>query len=78
MIAKETPNQIIERELSRLEARVDELAAVCHRLRADNRSLLERLDSLAAERALLLQKNEQVRGRVEAMVSRLRTLEEKV
>lgn len=78
MATDNTANEIIERELARLEACVDELAAVCNRLRADNRSLVERLESLTAERALLLQKNDQVRGRVEAMVSRLRTLEENV
>lgn len=73
-----TPNEIIERELSRLEARIDELTGVCNRLRAENRSLVDRLESLTAERASLLQKNEQVRGRVEAMVTRLRTLEQNV
>ena len=34
---------------------------------AENRSLKERQDSLIADRATLLQKNEQVRARVEAV-----------
>ncbi|HET7568998.1 MAG TPA: TIGR02449 family protein [Gammaproteobacteria bacterium] len=71
-------NQIIESELSRLEARLDELTEVCNRLRLQNRSLMERLEALATERAALLDKNEQARGRVEAMIGRLRTLEQNV
>jgi cell division protein ZapB len=35
-----------------------------------------RQDSLIAERASLLQKNEQVRGRVEAMITRLKAMEQ--
>jgi cell division protein ZapB len=37
--------------------------------------LRQRHESLAGERATLLQKNEQVRTRVEAMIGRLKTLE---
>ena len=33
-------------------------------------------DTLTAERANLLQKNEQVRGRVEAMIGRLKSMEQ--
>ncbi|HET7306816.1 MAG TPA: TIGR02449 family protein [Gammaproteobacteria bacterium] len=71
-------NQIIESELSRLEARLDELTEVCNRLRLQNRSLMDRLEALTTERAALLDKNEQARGRVEAMIGRLRTLEQNV
>ena len=41
----------------------------------ENRALRQRHDTLATERASLLNKNEQVRGRVEAMIGRLKTLE---
>ena len=37
---------------------------------------MKRLESLSSERAGLLAKNEQVRGRVEAMITRLKALEE--
>lgn len=74
----DTANDIIESELARLEGRLDELTSVCTRLRAQNRSLMERLETLTAERASLLQKNEQARGRVEAMIGRLKTLEHNV
>lgn len=71
-------NEIIESELSRLETRIDELTEVCNRLRLQNHSLMDRLEALTAERAALLDKNEQARGRVEAMIGRLRTLEQNV
>lgn len=68
--------ELLEQELKRLEGRVQELATVCAKLRGDNQSLRERQETLSMERAGLLAKNEQVRGRVEAMISRLKSLEE--
>jgi len=65
----------IDTELRRLEKRTDELVAIIGRLREENRALRQRQDSLATERAALVQKNEQVRNRVEAMIGRLKTLE---
>ena len=72
----EKARELLEQELKRLEGRVEELAAVCAKLRSDNHSLRDRLEALSAERAGLLAKNEHVRGRVEAMISRLKSLEE--
>jgi len=68
--------ELLEQELKRLEGRIGELATTCHKLRDENTSLRERLDSLTTERAGLLAKNEQVKTRVEAMISRLKALEE--
>lgn len=65
----------IDTELRRLEKRVDELVSIVARLREENRALRQRQDSLATERAAFVQKNEQVRTRVEAMIGRLKTLE---
>lgn len=63
------------RELERLERRLDELVLITNQLKDENRSLRQRQDTLIAERATLLQKNEQVRSRVEAMVGRLKAME---
>jgi cell division protein ZapB len=63
------------RELERLERRVDELVMTCNQLKEENRSLRARQESLMGERASLLQKNDQVRSRVEAMVGRLKAME---
>jgi|TARA_B110000483_G_scaffold235275_1_gene306584 cell division protein ZapB len=69
-------NSTFERELKRLEKRVDALVSVCDQLQDENRSLKQRQDVLTTERAGLLQKNEQVRARVEAMVGRLKAMEQ--
>ena len=65
----------MESELQRLEARVGELLTLVRQLSEENRALRHRQDNLSGERAALLQKNEQVRTSVEAMISRLRLLE---
>jgi len=65
----------METELQRLEARVGELLALVRRLNEENRALRQRQDSLSGERAVLLQKNEQARTSVEAMIGRMRMLE---
>lgn len=65
-----------EHELKRLEKRVDALVRVCDQLQDENKSLKQRQDVLTAERANLLQKNEQVRARVEAMIGRLKAMEQ--
>ena len=72
----ETDNVAFEQELKRLEKRVDALVEVCDQLQNENRSLKQRQDTLTAERATLLQKNEQVRARVEAMIGRLKAMEQ--
>jgi cell division protein ZapB len=65
----------VETELQRLEVRVGELLTLIQQLTEENRALRHRQDNLAGERAVLLQKNEQVRASVEAMIGRLRLLE---
>lgn len=69
-------NTVFENELKRLEQRVDALVRVCDQLQDENKSLKQRQDVLTAERANLLQKNEQVRARVEAMIGRLKAMEQ--
>ena len=69
-------NTVFEQELKRLEKRVDALVNVCDQLQDENKSLKQRQDVLTAERANLLQKNEQVRARVEAMIGRLKAMEQ--
>ena len=69
-------NQRFDLELKRLEKRLDELVVICRQLQDENQSLKDRQDTLMSERATLLQKNEQVRGRVEAMITRLKAMEQ--
>ncbi len=65
----------LDAELARLTRRVEELLGVLESLHDENRALKQRHESLANERAALLQKNEQARVRVEAMIGRLKALE---
>jgi len=65
----------LDTELQRLEQRVGELLSLVQQLTEENRALRHRQDNLSGERATLLQKNEQVRASVEAMIGRLRLLE---
>jgi cell division protein ZapB len=65
----------LDQELTRLTKRIEDLLAALEHLREENRALRARHESLAGERAALVQKSEQVRTRVEAMIGRLKTLE---
>lgn len=65
----------LDLELQRIEKRVEELVSICNQLREENQSLRQRQDALVAEKAGLLQKNDLVRGRVEAMIERLKSME---
>jgi cell division protein ZapB len=79
ILRRMTPEQANHRfdlELKRLEKRLEELVVVCRQLQEENKSLRQRQDSLMSERASLLHKNEQVRGRVEAMIGRLKGMEQ--
>ena len=69
-------NSNFENELKHLEKRLDELVQICKKLQTENQSLKQRQDSIAEERANLIQKNEQVRARVEAMIVRLKAMEQ--
>ncbi|HEY4582501.1 MAG TPA: TIGR02449 family protein [Lysobacter sp.] len=62
--------------IHRLARRIDDLGDRLRRLQGENRSLRQQQAELVAERASLLAKNEQARLRVEAMIARLRSLEQ--
>ncbi|MEJ2455609.1 MAG: TIGR02449 family protein [Candidatus Thiodiazotropha sp.] len=62
-------------DLRKLEQRVEELIHACSYLKDENKSLRARQDSLVAERAALIEKTELARTRVEAMITRLKSME---
>lgn len=64
-----------EARIAELSRQVDELVALCQRLRQENESLKHQQATLSGERARLVEKNEQARARVEAMISRLKAME---
>ncbi|MCG7958864.1 MAG: TIGR02449 family protein [Candidatus Thiodiazotropha taylori] len=74
MTEKETQNPT-ELDLQALEVRVEELIRACSYLKDENKSLRMRQDNLVAERAALIEKTERARTRVEAMITRLKSME---
>ena len=70
-----TGRSALELELKKLEKRLEDLMLAVSHLKDENRSLKVSRESLSAERSALLQKNEQVRARVEAMIGRLKSME---
>ncbi len=61
--------------IDRLEGQVNELLELCKRLEKDNNDLRAQLQHISGERATLLEQKEQVRSQVEAMITRLRSME---
>jgi cell division protein ZapB len=62
-------------DLKKLDFRIDELIRIVERLKEENLSLQQKQETLVSERAALMQKNDLVRTRVEAMITRLRAME---
>jgi cell division protein ZapB len=65
----------VHQELVALSQQLDRLLDIVRRLTEENRSLRHSQEQLSGERAGLLARNEQARGRVEAMIQRLKSLE---
>ena len=65
-----------DNELQSLESKVNDLVNACMQLKQENKTLRTSQDDLVIERASLIEKTELARNRVEAMISRLKSLEE--
>lgn len=63
-------------EIARLETLLAQLLARLDRLELENDALRARLEEFGEERARLLGRNDEARRRVEALVVRLRSLED--
>lgn len=69
------PDSVTE-QIALLESRVEALLGLCQRLQEENRILRDSQENLNVERAALLEKNETARSRIEAMISRLKAMEQ--
>jgi cell division protein ZapB len=69
-------NDPMQSTVAEIAARVDQLVELCRRLSEENRSLRQSQEQLANERAGLIARNEQARARVEAMIGRLKSLDQ--
>lgn len=65
-----------ETVIKHLERRVDELLQRMNALSHENRSLRESQTAMLSERSRLIEKTELARTRVEAMISRLKSMEQ--
>jgi len=65
----------VEAELAALSRALDQALERMRRLAEENASLRRGRDQLTGERAALMTRNEQARARVEAMIERLKSLE---
>ena len=63
-------------EIKDLEAKIDELIQLCDELERKNAMLATDRDNLVQEKARLLEKNEVAKNKVEAMILRLKALEQ--
>lgn len=64
-----------ENPLKALEQKIDELISLCNELNRENQSLKADNASWRQERRELIHKNELARSKVEAMITRLRSME---
>ena len=64
-----------ENQLKSLETKIDELIGLCGDLNRENQLLKAASASWHQERQDLIEKNEMARAKVEAMISRLRSME---
>jgi cell division protein ZapB len=67
---------MIKTQIDLLDQRLTSLMAYCRQLLEENRSLQLRLEHIAAERAHLIKKHDLARSRVEAMINRLKSMEQ--
>ena len=63
-------------ELSTLEKRIDELIAFCDQLERKQESIVNEQEKWLQERSRLLEKNELAKTKIEAMIMRLKSLDQ--
>lgn len=69
-------NSAMKTQLEHIESKVDELVALCNTLNKENKALREQRSEWQQEKKQLLQKNELARSKVEAMIQRLKSMEQ--
>ena len=65
-----------EPSLERLNDKVEQLLSYCSKLEDDNQNLRSMQDDWNSERSKLMQKNDLARNKIEAMIGRLKSLEQ--
>ena len=65
-----------EQDFNSLEQKIDELIRLCEHLNNENNALKSKASNWTLERAKLVEKNELARAKIEAMITRLKSLEQ--
>jgi cell division protein ZapB len=63
-------------DINTLEKRIDELIALCDELESKHRAIETDRENWTQERTSLLEKNEMAKTKIEAMIMRLKSLEQ--
>jgi len=63
-------------DINTLEKRIDELITLCDELESKHRAIETDRENWAQERTSLLEKNEMAKAKIEAMIMRLKSLEQ--
>ncbi len=63
-------------QFTALEQKIDELIKLCDLLNNENHALKNRAAGWSMERAKLVEKNEMAKAKIEAMIIRLKSLEQ--
>ena len=74
-MAKNQKKPFQDSDLKRLEFSLDELIRMCEHLQQENSRLRNEQMRLKAERTVLIKKNELSKNRMEAIVTRLKSME---
>lgn len=75
IILRKTDQVMDNQQIAALEKKLDELIRLCEVLNNENHVLKSRESNWAVERARLVEKNELARVKIEAMITRLKSLE---
>ena len=65
-----------EQQIIALERKVEELISLCETLYTENHALKSKESNWILERARLIEKNELARSKIEAMITRLKSMEQ--
>ena len=65
-----------EQQIIALERKIEELIKLCETLYSENHGLKSKESNWLLERARLIEKNELARAKIEAMITRLKAMEQ--
>ena len=65
----------MKQKLDKIEEKINELISLCDSLKKENRLLRKKQSDWTKEKRLLLMRNDNARQKIEAMIERLKTME---